>query len=171
MKELIKNGVEQLVQNGIQQLTEKGVEQLTGGGVEQLIGGGIGQLAGGAAGPLMTINLGCAAVIAASTAVTVDTIEKTKRAQIAADRETKIAAIRAQRDFFMDYLQKTFDERADNFCKIFEVIDSALLNDNIQQLALGLDSLNKLAAESPFKVLADINILGTALENKTEFEF
>jgi hypothetical protein len=42
-------------------------------------------------------------------------------------------------------------------------------NDNIQQLAMGLDSLNKLAAESPFRVLADINTLGAALENKIEF--
>lgn len=70
----------------------------------------------------------------------------------------------------MEFLNKTFDERLENFDKIFEVIDSAVANDNIQQLALGLDSLNKLAAESPFKVLADLKILGDALDNKIEFD-
>jgi hypothetical protein len=96
--------------------------------------------------------------------------EKTKRADIIADKEVKIEAIRSQRDFFMSYLQKTFDERADNFSEIFKVIDTALENGNIQQLALSLDSLNKLAAESPFKVIADINALGEALNNKMEFD-
>lgn len=96
--------------------------------------------------------------------------EKTKREEIISDKETKIEAIKAQKEFFMEYLNKTFDERSENFDKIFEVIDSALANDNIQQLALGLDSLNKLAAESPFKVLADLNTLGNALDNKIEFD-
>jgi ABC-type Na+ efflux pump permease subunit len=97
--------------------------------------------------------------------------EKTKRVQIVAEKETKIEMIRAQRDFFMDYLQKTFDERATNFGKLFEIIDDALAKDNIQQLALGLDSLNKLAAESPFKLIADVNALGEALDKKIEFDF
>jgi hypothetical protein len=97
--------------------------------------------------------------------------EKTKRVQIIAEKDAKIEMIRAQRDFFMEYLKKTFDERATNFDKLFEVIDDALENDNIQQLALGLDSLNKLAAESPFKIIADVNALGEALDKKMEFDF
>ena len=102
----------------------------------------------------------------------IEATEKTKREEIIANKETRIEIIRTQKEFLMEYLKKTFDERSDNFNKIFEVIDSALENDNIQQLALGLDSLNKLAAESPFKVLADINVLGEALDNSDfEFEF
>jgi hypothetical protein len=104
-------------------------------------------------------------------ALVVEATEKTKREQISAEKEVKLESIRAQRAFFMEYLKKTYDERADNFAKIFEVIDSALENDNIQALALGLDSLNKLAAESPFKIIADINTLQNALENKEEFDF
>jgi hypothetical protein len=101
----------------------------------------------------------------------VEATEKTKREQIVAEKEVKMETLRAQRDFFMEYLKKTYDERADNFAKIFEVIDGALENDNVQALALGLDSLNKLAAESPFKVIADISTLQNALENKEEFDF
>ena len=51
------------------------------------------------------------------------------------------------------------------------VIDDAIKKDNIQQLSIGLDSLNKLAAESPFKVIADINALSDALDKKVEFDF
>jgi hypothetical protein len=135
--------------------------------MKDLINTGIQQLAG-KANPIATLE---GIVSMCHDMAVVEATEKTKREQILADKEVRIETIRAQRDFFMDYLKKTFDERADNFSKIFEVIDSALENDNIQQLALGLDSLNKLAAESPFKVLADINTLQNALENKVEFDF
>ena len=70
----------------------------------------------------------------------------------------------------MEYLEKTYDERKENFAKLFMVIDDAIKKDNIQQLSIGLDSLNKLAAESPFKVIADINALSDALDKKVEFD-
>lgn len=97
--------------------------------------------------------------------------EKTKREEIKAKKEIKLESIRLQRDFFLSYLENTYDERSKNFKKLFEVIDDAIVKDNIQQLSIGLDSLNKLAAESPFKVIADINALSDALENRTEFDF
>lgn len=97
--------------------------------------------------------------------------EKTKREKIQADRDVKLEAIKFQRDFFMEYLEKTYDERKENFAKLFMVIDDAIKKDNIQQLSIGLDSLNKLAAESPFKVIADINALSDALDKKVEFDF
>lgn len=96
--------------------------------------------------------------------------EITKREEIIANKETKIEAIKAQKELLLEYLNKTFDERSENFNKIFEVIDSALINDNVQQLALGLNSLNKLAAETPFKIFADINTLEDALDKKIEFD-
>lgn len=97
--------------------------------------------------------------------------EKTKREKIQADRDVKLEAIKFQRDFFMEYLEKTYDERKENFAKLFMVIDDAIKKDNIQQLSIGLDSLNKLAAESPFKVIADINALSDALDKRVEFDF
>ena len=97
--------------------------------------------------------------------------EKTKRDKIQAERDVKLEAIKLQRDFFMQYLEKTYDERKENFAKLFMVIDDAIKKDNIQQLTIGLGSLNKLAAESPFKVIADINALSDALDKKVEFDF
>ncbi|KAA6337997.1 hypothetical protein EZS27_013971 [termite gut metagenome] len=97
--------------------------------------------------------------------------EKTKREKINAEKEAKLEAIKTQKEFFLAYLEKTYDERARNFTKLFKIIDDAIAKNNIQQLAMSLDSLNKLAAESPFKVIADINALSNALEKKIEFDF
>ncbi|MBK9248793.1 MAG: hypothetical protein IPM69_11915 [Ignavibacteria bacterium] len=72
----------------------------------------------------------------------------------------------------MGYLEKTFDERKDIFKQQFKVVDDALAKGNIQQLALGLDSINKLATSSPFKDLASIENVGNALDNpNTVWEF
>lgn len=97
--------------------------------------------------------------------------EETKREEIRAKKEVKLSIIQAQREFFLNYLDKTFDERRNNFEKLFDVIDNAITKNDNQQLSIGLDSLNKLAAESPFKVIADINALNDAFENKLEFDF
>ncbi|MFV0164348.1 hypothetical protein OBK04_11940 [Empedobacter falsenii] len=130
--------------------------------IERLVSAGLGQI-----NPTQTFNE-LVALYKETTSI-IET-EKTKREEIVADKEARIETIKAQKEVLMAYLDKTFDERSVNFNKIFEVIDAALENDNIQQLALGLDSLNKLAAESPFKVFTDINTLGEALDNKTEFD-
>ena len=58
------------------------------------------------------------------------------------------------------------DERKDNFRKLFDVIDDALAKNNIQQLQLGLSSMNHLAALSPFKSLESIESTQKALGDK-----
>ena len=99
-------------------------------------------------------------------------VQETKRAAIEAERQVVISKIRAQRNLLIKYLDKTFDERKENFNKLFDVIDDALVKDNIQQLSVGLNSFNELAKSSPFKDLADIELVGKALEDKDhEWEF
>ncbi len=99
-------------------------------------------------------------------------VQETKRTAIEAERQAVISKIRAQRDLLIKYLDKTFDERKENFNKLFDVIDDALVKDNIQQLSIGLNSLNELAKSSPFKDLANIELVGKALEDKDhEWEF
>ncbi len=58
---------------------------------------------------------------------------------------------------------KTFDERSAIFSKQFEVVDEALRTGNTEMLALSLQSINALAAQSPFKSLADIGQVKQAL--------
>ena len=92
--------------------------------------------------------------------------QKTVRKDIEAKRDSDIARIQAQKEIIMIYLEKSFDERKENFSKLFQVIDHAIANNNMQQLALGLDSINNLAATSPFKDLTSIQDTKNALEDK-----
>ena len=71
-----------------------------------------------------------------------------------------------QRDLLMTYLEKTYDERKTAFSKYFEVVDHALQNNNVQELAMGLENINDLAKSSPFKNLADLKSVGDALKDK-----
>lgn len=93
-------------------------------------------------------------------------IQKTKRKDIEAKRDIIINEIQSQKEILLVYLEKSFDERKDNFSKLFNVVDDAIKNSNMQQLAIGLDSINKLAASSPFKALSDIQSTKNALTDK-----
>lgn len=96
----------------------------------------------------------------------------TQRMGIAAERDVAIANIRAQREVLQDYLARSFDERAGNFSKLFDVVDSALETNNMQALAMGLDSVVKLAASSPFKDLRSIEETAAALTDpQHEWDF
>ena len=92
--------------------------------------------------------------------------QKTVRKDIEAKRDSDIARIQAQKEIIMIYLEKAFDERKENFSKLFQVIDHAIANNNMQQLAMGLDSINQLAASSPFKALATLESTKEAINDK-----
>ncbi len=82
--------------------------------------------------------------------------EQTKRQQIASWEWITIAKIEAQRDVLLSYLDRSFDERAENFQALFKVVDQAIAARNNEQLALALNSITELAKSSPFKELADL---------------
>ena len=99
-------------------------------------------------------------------------VQKTKRTAIEAEKQVVITKLHTQRDLFLKYLDVTFDERKNNFKKLFEVVDDAIMKGNTQQLAMGLNSINDLAKSSPFKDLASIDQVGKALEDKNhEWDF
>lgn len=89
----------------------------------------------------------------------------TVRSNIAAQRDIALARIEVQKAALMTYLDKSFDERKENFHKLFSVIDDALEKDNMQELAMGLESIIKLADSSPFKDLETIEATAAALTN------
>ncbi len=89
--------------------------------------------------------------------------ERTKRREITAWEKTTIAEIEAKRDLVMAYLDRSFDERADNFRHLFEVVDRAITTGDNQQLALTLNSIIELAQSSPFKDLASLSSVKAAL--------
>ena len=98
--------------------------------------------------------------------------EQTKRREIEAWEKLTIAKINAQRDLLMAYLNRSFDERAENFCHLFCVVDQAIAADNNDQLALALHSITELAKSSPFKELANLASVRAALDDPDhEWEF
>ena len=110
------------------------------------------------------------AALAALTQVSNETIQyvaeqETKREEIRAKRDVAIEQIHAMTDNIKFYLEKTFDERSTIFAKLFECVDAALREDNSEMLSMTLNSINSLAASSPFKNLADINHVQRALSD------
>ncbi|MEG4199070.1 hypothetical protein [Microcoleus sp. Pol12A5] len=91
--------------------------------------------------------------------------EQTKRREIEAWEKTTIAQIKAQSDWMMEYLDRSFDERAENFRDLFSVVDSAIASGNNEQLALALHSITEIAKSSPFQDLANLASVKAALND------
>ncbi len=71
-----------------------------------------------------------------------------------------------------DYLNRSFGERAESFVKLFQVVDQALNPDNMSALAMGLESVVKLATSSPFKDLRTVEETAAALTDpQHEWDF
>ncbi|MEP0809538.1 hypothetical protein [Coleofasciculus sp. FACHB-SPT9] len=91
--------------------------------------------------------------------------EQTKRCEIEAWEKETIANINAQRDVLMAYLDRSFDERAENFRALFGVVDLAITTGNNEQLALALNSITEIAKSSPFKDIANLASVKAALND------
>ncbi|MEA5597071.1 hypothetical protein [Rivularia sp. UHCC 0363] len=91
--------------------------------------------------------------------------EKTKRRDIEAWEKEAITRINAQRDLVITYLDRSFDERAENFRSLFDVVDDALVSGDNEQLALALHSITEIAKSSPFKDLANLTSVRAALND------
>ncbi|MEH2321292.1 hypothetical protein [Nostoc sp.] len=91
--------------------------------------------------------------------------EQTKRREIEAWEKEIITKINAQRELLMAYLDRSFDERAENFRALFAVVDNAIASGNNDQLALTLNSITEIAKSSPFKDLANLASVRAALDD------
>lgn len=89
-------------------------------------------------------------------------VQKTKRIQIRAESKVKITQINAMTECIKDYLNRSFDERGKLFDNYFSILDRAIEGDNIELMAATLQSINSLAASSPFK---DLNDIGKVTQN------
>lgn len=91
--------------------------------------------------------------------------EQTKRRGIDVWEKITIAKIDAQREILMAYLDRSFDERAENFRALFSVVDQAIASDHNDQLASALHSITEIAKSSPFKDLANLTSFQAALDD------
>ena len=75
--------------------------------------------------------------------------EHTKRDKIRAQRDVVIEEIRSKKEIILDFLDKSYNERAGILRKQFEVIDKALESDNLDMLQVGLGAVIKVVETSP----------------------
>jgi hypothetical protein len=96
--------------------------------------------------------------------------EKTKRRNIDRWEKESLAKIQAQRDLLMEYLDRSFDERSENFRSLFGIVDQAIISGNNEQLAIALNTMTEIAKSSPFKELSNLTSVRQAL-NDSEHEW
>lgn len=96
--------------------------------------------------------------------------QETIRTEIRAKASVEISKINAMADMVRDYLKRSFDERAGLFDNYFTVLDKALEKGDNSLVAHTLQSINSLAASSPFKDLADINKVSALLSEGGEWD-
>ncbi|MBL1211274.1 MAG: hypothetical protein FWJ34_16865 [Geminocystis sp. GBBB08] len=92
-------------------------------------------------------------------------IEETKRRKIKAIENITIQEIKEKREILIKYLELSFDERSNNFKRLFDTVDSAISSHDNQALALTLHSIVELAKSSPFKELINLSNVRLALED------
>ena len=79
-----------------------------------------------------------------------------RRQEIRTWEKSQLEIIHVQRDFLPTALDKTFDERSENFRRFFDQLDAALVsdrNDAASQVSDLLGAITELAKSSPFKDL------------------
>ncbi len=82
--------------------------------------------------------------------------EQTKRHAISAEERRAIHQINVQRDLLMTHLERSFDERRENFRQFFDSLDRAIDKGDTATVAVTLNSIVELAQSSPFKDIASV---------------
>ena len=102
----------------------------------------------------------------------IQTQETTKRRRIEAWEKVSLKKIKAQRDLLMEYLDRSFDERKENFSNLFSMLDKAAKNGDTQSIAMALKSIVDLASNGPFKDIASVDaVRGVLSDPNQDFEF
>ena len=97
--------------------------------------------------------------------------EETKRQRISAEERMAIHQINAQRDILMAYLERSFDERRENFQQFFKILDRAIDKGDTANVAATLSSIVELAQSSPFKDIASVQAVRNVLaDQNSEYE-
>lgn len=107
-------------------------------------------------GPAMVVDTFNLVLASANEWVKVVTQEKTRREEIRVWEQSQLEIIHVQRDFLLTALDKTFDERRENFRRLFDNLDTALASngeDSGARISEILATITDLAQTSPFKDL------------------
>jgi hypothetical protein len=92
-------------------------------------------------------------------------LNKVKGRYIEADERVALAVIDAQKSAVLTYLERSFDERRQNFDEIFRLMDIALQSNDHQSLAILCHNMVEVAKISPFKDLQDLRQVQSKLKD------
>jgi flagellar biosynthesis/type III secretory pathway chaperone len=107
-------------------------------------------------GPAMVVDTFNLVLASANEWVKVVAQEKARREEIRVWEQSQLEVIHVQRDFLLTALDKTFDERRENFRRLFDNLDAALASEREDagaQVSEILTAITDLAQTSPFKDL------------------
>lgn len=91
--------------------------------------------------------------------------EHTKQQAIAADEAATLARIRAQEWVVLDFLERSFSERRENFAKLFTKLDEAQAANDTQLMGALLVGIVDLAKASPLAGVLDLAALQRQLDD------
>lgn len=97
--------------------------------------------------------------------------ERGKQEAIRLAAAERVRQIDLARDAVLGYLDRSFDERRENFARLFDALDRAMEARDPALVGQVLNSVVSLAQSSPFKDLADVASARAAFEAKKEFVF
>lgn len=80
---------------------------------------------------------------------TTESVEQTKRLQITADRDIKIAEIEAKKDLLESFMKSAFNERADMIHGFFERLDLAIEKRDYKLMENSIGAILAVARQSP----------------------
>lgn len=97
--------------------------------------------------------------------VTVQAVENTKRAHLAAYETTEVARIKAAESVLKNYFEQAFAERRSNFGELFDRLDVALDKGDSQVAQAVLTGIVEVAKSSPLANLGDLGQIRAALDD------
>lgn len=87
---------------------------------------------------------------------TIQENEATRREQIWADRDVKLAAIREQANTIRQLIEGTFDERSKNFNQYFDLLEKGFSSNNDQMISSALALIVNQTQVSPMAQAAQL---------------
>jgi hypothetical protein len=94
-------------------------------------------------------------------------VQRTEQERLQMNAQVEIERVHAIRDVMLSYLDRSFDERRQNFDALFTRLDVAMAQGDVDVVAKTLDAVVDLAKTSPFKDLADVAKARAALRDKS----
>lgn len=82
--------------------------------------------------------------------------EETKRGMIRAQRDVALERIKAQKEILQQYLQNSFGERANNFQKMFEILDEGLATGNDKAIGAAMNMIVKQMEMNPLEGIGQL---------------